>query len=75
VFTDDRYVGEYTGHGDSERDVYDKQVLMLIRDPRDIVVSNFHQWKTTLNFYKIRPHELPTGKSQARLFGKVMNED
>ena len=74
-FTDDRYVSNYTGNHDSKCDYYDKKVLILTRDPRDIAVSNYHQWKNTVNPYKIRLHKLPPDTSKVGLFEYVMNED
>lgn len=74
-FTDDRYISSYTGNRDSKCDYYDKKILMLVRDPRDIAVSNYHQWKHTVNPYKIRLHKLPPGRSKVSLFDYMMNED
>ena len=44
-FTHDNYIGDYTGHTDSKVDFYDKKVLLMVRDPRDVAVSQFFQWK------------------------------
>jgi len=73
-FTDDRYVSNYTGHRDSKRDYYDKRVMLLIRDPRDVAVSNYHQWKNTVNPYKKRFHKLPPDP-KVSIFDYAMNQD
>ncbi len=44
-FTHDNYIGDYTGHTDSKADFYDRKVLLLMRDPRDVAVSQFFQWR------------------------------
>src|SRR6056297_1686036 len=44
-FTHDNYIGDYTGHTNSKVDFYDKKVLLLVRDPRDVAVSHFFQWR------------------------------
>lgn len=51
-FTHDNYIGDYTGHTDSKADFYDKKVLLLMRDPRDVAVSQFFQWR-----FRMRPEK------------------
>jgi hypothetical protein len=65
-FTHDRYIKDYTGNHDSKRDFYRKKVILLVRDPRDVAVSNYFQWINTVNPYKKellnlteRPAEVP----------------
>lgn len=74
-FTDDRYVSDYTRNRDSKRDYYEKRVILLIRDPRDIAVSNYHQWKNTVNPYKKRLDKLPQDTSKVSIFDYAMNQD
>jgi hypothetical protein len=52
LFTHDNYVRDYTGHDDSKADFYDKNVILLARDPRDVAVSQFFQWK-----YRMKPNK------------------
>jgi Sulfotransferase domain len=52
LFTHDNYLGDYTGHRDSKADFYDKKVILLARDPRDVAVSQFFQWK-----YRMKPNK------------------
>ncbi len=49
-FTHDNYIKDYTGHRDSKADFYNKKVVLLIRNPLDVAVSQFFQWK-----YRMRP--------------------
>ena len=51
-FTHDNYLRDYTGHHDSKADFYDKKVVLLVRQPEDVAVSQFHQWK-----FRMRPHK------------------
>ncbi len=74
-FTDDRYVANYTRHRDSKRDYYDRRVILLIRDPRDVAVSNYFQWKNTVNPYKLRLHRIQAAPGELSLFEYAMNED
>ena len=52
MFTHDNYVKDYTGHRDSKADFYDKKVVFLARDPRDVAVSQYFQWK-----YRMKPNK------------------
>ena len=74
-FTDDRYVSDYTRHRDTKCDYYDRRVILLIRDPRDVAVSNYFQWKNTVNPYKIKFHKLPHEPDKISVFDYAMNED
>ena len=38
-FTHDNYLKDVTGNADSKKDYYRKKVVLLVRDPRDVVVS------------------------------------
>ena len=52
MFTHDNYVKDYTGHSETKEDFYDKKVIFLARDPRDVAVSQYFQWK-----YRMRPNK------------------
>jgi Sulfotransferase domain len=52
MFTHDNYVKDYTGHRASKADFYDKKVVFLARDPRDVAISQYFQWK-----YRMRPNK------------------
>ena len=52
MFTHDNYVKDYTGQRDSKADFYDKKVVFLARDPRDVAVSQYFQWK-----YRMKPNK------------------
>ena len=52
-FTHDNYLRDYTGHGyDTKVDFHGKKVVLLVRDPRDVAVSQYFQWK-----FRMRPHK------------------
>jgi hypothetical protein len=52
LFTHDNYLRDYTGRRDSKADFYDKKVVFLARDPRDVAVSQYFQWK-----YRMKPNK------------------
>ena len=52
-FTHGNYLRDYTGHGyDTKVDFRGKRIVLLVRDPRDVAVSQFFQWK-----FRMRPHK------------------
>src|SRR5262245_48436070 len=44
-FTHGNYLRNYTGNWTDKREFYGKKIVMLVRDPRDIAVSQYFQWK------------------------------
>ena len=51
-FTHGNYLRNYTGNWTDKREFYGKKIVMLVRDPRDIAVSQYFQWK-----YRMRRHQ------------------
>ena len=49
-FSHDNYLGDYTGNTESKSYFRDKKVLLLVRDPRDVAVSQYFQWR-----HRMRP--------------------
>ena len=52
LFTHDNYIRSYTGNLDSKRDFYGKKVVLLVRHPADVAVSQYFQWK-----FRMRPRK------------------
>ena len=44
-FTHDNYVRDYTGSADVRSDYGDRKLVLLVRHPADVAVSQFFQWK------------------------------
>jgi hypothetical protein len=51
-FTHNNYLRDYTGHWKSKAHFKGTRVVLLVRDPRDVAVSQFFQWK-----YRMRPNK------------------
>jgi hypothetical protein len=51
-FTHGNYLRDYTGDFTSRAPFYDKRIVLLVRDPRDIVVSQYFQWR-----YRMHPRK------------------
>ena len=50
LFTHDNYLRDYTGNRDSKVDFRDRKVVLLVRTPGDVAVSQYFQWR-----YRMRP--------------------
>jgi hypothetical protein len=74
-FTHDNYLRDFTGNRDTKRDFHGKKVVLLVRQPADVAVSQFHQWK-----FRMRPHKkglnrYPEHGREVDVFGFVTDED
>ena len=49
-FTHDNYLKDYTGHTGNKQDYRFRKVVLLVRHPADVAVSQYHQW-----LYRMRP--------------------
>ena len=53
LFTHDNYLRDYTGDGGNKGAFAGKPVLLLVRHPADITMSQYFQWK-----HRMRPHKV-----------------
>jgi len=74
-FTHDNYLKDYTKHIDSKEDFYGKKVVLLVRDPRDVAVSQFFQWKYRMRPKKKNLNKYPPHGEDVSIYGFVMNPD
>ncbi|MFZ0467455.1 MAG: hypothetical protein WAL92_00890, partial [Thiogranum sp.] len=51
-FSHNNYIRDYLNKWDNLDQFRGKKVVLLVRDPRDVAVSQFFQWK-----YRMRPHK------------------
>jgi hypothetical protein len=72
-FTHDNYIQDYTGNRDSKADFADRRVLLLVRDPRDVTVSQYFQWKHRMKRTKTRVNHLPPKGTEVSIYDFVMN--
>lgn len=49
-FTHDDYLGYWSGEGDTKADYQGKDLVLLVRDPRDVAVSQYFHWR-----YRMKP--------------------
>ncbi len=74
-FTHDNYIEDYTGRHDSRTDFYDRRVVLLVRDPRDVAVSQYFQWKHRMKPGKKAINQYPGEADDINMFEFVLNHD
>ena len=56
-------------------DFYGKKVVLLVRHPADVAVSQFHQWKFRMRPHKKALNNYPAHGTEVDVFDFVMDED
>ncbi|MGI9284088.1 MAG: sulfotransferase domain-containing protein [Pseudomonadales bacterium] len=74
-FTHDNYIKDYTGHRDNKADFYASNVVLLARNPLDVAVSQFFQWKYRMRAGKKALNKYPEHGSNIDIFDFVMAKD
>lgn len=74
-FTHDNYIKDFTGDVQSKAPFYHKRVALLVRDPRDVAVSQFFQWKFRIKPGKVAINNYPPQASDISLFDFVMGDN
>jgi hypothetical protein len=73
-FTHDNYLRRFLGHPDSLEDFYDRKVVLLVRKPQDVAVSQFFQWKYRMRPYKKTLNQYPEDGADVSIYDFVMKE-
>jgi alcohol sulfotransferase len=74
-FTHDNYIKDYTGDAETKRPFYNKRVVLLARDPRDVAVSQFFQWKFRLKPGKVAINNYPDRDSDIGLYDFISGDN
>jgi hypothetical protein len=74
-FTHDNYIKDFTGDATSKQPFYDKRVVLLARDPRDVAVSQFFQWKFRLKPGKVALNNYPPRDRELNLYDFVTGDN
>jgi sulfotransferase family protein len=73
-FTHDNYIKDFTGDFDTKKPFYRKPVVLLARDPRDVAVSQFFQWKFRTKLTKLAINNYPPQGYDISLYDFVMGD-
>ena len=74
-FTHGNYLRDYTGNWTTKEEFYGKRILMLVRDPRDVAVSQYFQWKYRMRPVKKLLNDYPPHGAELSVFEFVMNAE
>ena len=74
-FTHDNYIKDFTGDFDTKKPFYHKRVILLARDPRDVAVSQFFQWKFRVKPTKVAINNSPPRGSDISLYDFVTGDN
>lgn len=74
-FTHDNYIKDFTGDFDTKLPFYNKRVVLLARDPRDVAVSQFFQWKFRIKPTKVAINNYPPRGTDISLFDFIMSDN
>ena len=70
-FTHDNYIQDYTGQRDKSA-FRGKRVLLLVRNPQDVAVSQYFQWKFRMRPQKKALNDYPEDGSDVAIYDFVM---
>lgn len=73
-FTHDNYLGDYTGHGEQKSDYQGRRVVLLVRHPADVAVSQFFQWKHRMRRVKQRINNYPEASDEVSIADFVLGD-
>jgi alcohol sulfotransferase len=74
-FTHDNYIKDFTGDFETKQPFYNKRVVLLARDPRDVAVSQFFQWKFRIKPSKVAINNYPPRGTDVSLFDFVTGDN
>ena len=74
-FTHDNYIKDYTGEFDSKASFYAKKVVLLVRNPKDIAVSQYFQWQHRMRPAKKKLNKYPPHGTEVPAWDFVMDEN
>jgi len=74
-FTHGNYIEDFTGPDHWQRHFHGKKVVWLLRDPRDVAVSQYFQWKHRMKAWKKPLNDYPPHGSDIGIFDFIMREE
>jgi Sulfotransferase domain len=71
-FTHDNYLKDFTKQGEHKVQYRDKKVILMVRDPADVAVSQYFQWKFRMTSRKKKINNYPADGQDVPLYDFVM---
>ncbi len=73
-FTHDNYLKDYTGNFDSKRDFYGKRIVLMVRQPQDVVVSEYFNWLHRMKPGKMYLNDFPEKGEDVSIYDFAMRD-
>ncbi len=74
-FTHNNYLRDYTGNWESKAHFRGKRIVLLVRDPRDVAVSQFFQWQFRMHPNKKFINDYPPHGADIGVWEFVLDVD
>jgi len=74
-FTHDNYLRDFTGNLGDRSDFRDRRVVLLVRHPADVAVSQYFQWKFRMKAHKKGLNKYPEHGAEVPVYDFVTDED
>ncbi len=74
-FTHNNYLRNYTGNWETMEHFQGKRIVLLVRDPRDVAVSQFFQWQFRMRPNKKFINDYPPHGSDIGVYDFVLDRD
>ncbi len=74
LFTHDNYLADFTGERTGKSDYLGSRVLLLVRDPADVAVSQYFQWRHRMKPRKKRINAYPAHGADMEVTDFVLDE-
>jgi hypothetical protein len=72
-FTHDNYLKDFTGNTNNKSDYYNKKVILLVRHPADVAVSQYFQWRHRMKPFKKLINDYPVEGEDISIVDFVIN--
>jgi hypothetical protein len=74
-FTHNNYLRDYTGNSHSKSHFQGKRIVLLVRDPRDVAVSQFFQWQFRMRANKKFINDYPRDGADISTWDFVLDKE
>jgi len=74
-FTHNNYLRDYTGNQQSKSHFQGKRIVLLVRDPRDVAVSQYFQWQFRMRPNKKLINDYPPHGANIDIWDFVLDKD